>query len=84
MLNLTLIFIACFAIFLIVLPFAVVSIEIIWCLLRQSKHKTKGESNYQLYTENQLVRDSIQDSMEDSQGDGLLLFDDPLFPSEED
>jgi anionic cell wall polymer biosynthesis LytR-Cps2A-Psr (LCP) family protein len=43
---------------------------------------TVGQSNniYNQETDKQL----IEDSKEDSNGDGLLLFDDPLFPEELD
>lgn len=43
---------------------------------------TIGQSNnsYNQETDKQL----IEDSKEDSQADGLLLFDDPLFPEELD
>lgn len=43
---------------------------------------TIGQSNnsYNQETDKQLS----EDSREDSNGDGLLLFDDPLFPEEQD
>lgn len=43
---------------------------------------TAGQTNdtYSEENSNQLRKESI----EDSQGDGLLLFDDPLFPEELD
>jgi hypothetical protein len=42
--------------------------------IEQSKNSYNEETNRQF----------IEDSIEDSQGDGLLLFDDPLFPEELD
>jgi hypothetical protein len=40
----------------------------------------QSKSNYNQETDKQL----LEDSKEDSQGDGLVLFDDPLFPEEFD
>ncbi len=86
MLDLILLLIVCsiiFLCFLLFIPFAIISIDIIRALFEPSKRK----SNYQSH-ENQLVKGSIEDSMEDSindsEGDGLMLLDDPLFPPEFD
>jgi hypothetical protein len=78
-LDLILLLIACFVIFLFFVPLTVIGIDIIRALFGQSKPKT----NYQSH-ENQLVKDSIEDTEEETDGDGLMLFDDLLFPPEED
>jgi hypothetical protein len=79
MLNLILFLITCFVIvifFFLFLPFAVFVIDIVGASFGQSKLKP----NYELHIENQLVIDSI----EDSEGDGLMMFEDSMFPPEED
>jgi hypothetical protein len=44
---------------------------------------TIGQSNNS-YSEEETDKQLREDSNEDSQGDGLVLFDDPLFPEERD
>ena len=47
--------------------------------------KSEQQSNSQTYQEpptNRTDNELEKDSIEDSEGDGLMLFDDPLFPPE--
>ena len=80
MLEIFLLLIACFVISLLFLSFVVIGVDIIRALCAQPKHK----SNYKSHTQNQAVKNLKEDSISDSEGDGLMLFDEPMFPPEED
>ncbi len=58
------------------LPFILIGLKFLYNLVTigQLSNSYNEESDKQL----------IEDSKEDSKGDGLLLFDDPLFPEELD
>lgn len=80
MLDLILLLIACFVAIPFFLPFAVVDIDILFALFGQPKRKPNYQSRYIT----QSVRELDEDSIGDSEGDGLMLFDDPMFPPEEE
>jgi flagellar biosynthesis/type III secretory pathway M-ring protein FliF/YscJ len=50
------------------------------------KHPTtENQRNYRTFEDDDKEKDQIsEDIREDSEGDGLMLFDDPLFPTEFD
>ena len=67
-----------FIIFFFLLGFLVLIIVITIKFLLGLLTAGQSTSTYDEESDNQLRENSI----EDSQGDGLLLFDDPLFPEE--
>jgi hypothetical protein len=69
-----------FIIFLFLLGFLVFSIWLGIKLFSNIANTRKSNSAYNEETYNRLRKNSI----EDSQGDGLMLFNDPLFPEETD
>lgn len=79
-LDLILLLIASPVIFILFLLFAVIGIDIVCSIFGQSKRKP----NYQSQKDRQLVKDLKVHSIGDSEGDGLILFDDPFFPEEQD
>ena len=77
MFEIIMLLIACSISLLFFLPFVAVGISIFNGLFRKSD---LDFPDLHSFTVNQLV----EDSREDSDGDGLLLFDDPMFPPELD
>jgi hypothetical protein len=81
MLDLILLLITCFVILLLFLPFLAICILVVVSLFGHSKQEPYIQTNN---AKNNPTEDLTEDSKEDSEADGLLLFDDPLFPPEED
>jgi len=72
----------CLVVFIVILPFDILFLIAFVAFVKSIFKPHKQDSTYHAQIPSEERKQTTDDSIEDSEADGLMLFDDPLFPEE--